>query len=147
MSETLGDVDYNEEAALVHGADWYEGEVPKPELLLYALPAADGEDSPDKLALEAAFTARRIRALVESGATVTGRDGPRPMEYGDIAILLRSPNKTGSVYREALLAEGIPVGKAQGTGFFTSIEISLVMSMLTVMDNPHKDIPLIALRL
>ena len=145
MSETLGDVEYNEEAALVHGADWYEGEVPKPELLLYALPAADGEDSPDKLALEAAFTARRIRALVESGATVAGRDGPRPMEYGDIAILLRSPNKTGSVYREALLAEGIPVGKAQGTGFFTSIEISLVMSMLAVMDNPHKDIPLIAL--
>ncbi len=144
MSRTLGDVDYGREAALVFGAKHYTGAVPKPELLLYALPPADEEDSPNRLACEAAFTARQIRALVESGATVTGPDGPRPMNYGDIAILLRSPNKSGGVYREALLSAGIPVGRAQGSGFFTSIEISFVLSMLAVMDNPHKDIPLIA---
>ena len=144
MSETLGDVDYNEEAALVHGADCYEGSVPKPELLLYELPEAEAEESPDKIALEAAFTARQIRALVQSGATVTDGAGTRPMDYGDIAILLRSPGRTGGVYREALINAGIPVGSAQGSGFFETPEVSLVLNMLTVMDNPHKDIPLIA---
>ena len=144
MSETLGDVDYDADAALVHGAVYYEGEVPKPELLLYELPENDPEESPDKLALEAAFTARQIRALVQSGAAVTDGSGTRPMDYGDIAILLRSPNKTGGVYREALMNLGIPVGSAQGSGFFETPEVSLVLSMLTVMDNPHKDIPLIA---
>ena len=54
------------------------------------------------------------------------------------------PNKTGGVYREALMNLGIPVGSAQGSGFFETPEVSLVLSMLTVMDNPHKDIPLIA---
>ena len=144
MSETLGDVDYNADAALVHGAAYYEGEVPKPELLLYELPEAEAEEAPDKTALEAAFTARQIRALVNSGAAVTDGSGTRPMDYGDIAILLRSPNKTGGVYREALMNLGIPVGSAQGSGFFETPEVSLVLSMLTVMDNPHKDIPLIA---
>ena len=144
MSETLGDVAYNEEAALVHGAKYYEGSVPKPELLLYTLPESEGEERPDKTALEARFVARRIRTLIESGASVTDGAGQRPMDYGDVAILLRSPNRIGGIYREALLAEGVPVGAAQGSGFYTTPEISLVLAMLSVMDNPHKDIPLIA---
>ena len=143
MSETLGDADYDGNAALVYGAACYEGEAPKPELLLYELPEAQAEESPDKTALEAAFTARQIRALVRSGATVTDGAGTRPMDYGDIAVLLRSPGKTGGVYREALMNLGIPVGSAQGSGFFETPEVSLVLSVLTVMDNPHKDIPLI----
>ena len=141
MSRTLGDVDYNEDAALVHGAAYYVGSVPRPELLLLKLPE---EDAPDKAACEAAFAAQRIRALMRSGATVTTPAGVRPLEYGDIAILLRSPNSVGGIYRRALLDAGIPVGKAQGSGYFTSPEITAVTSMLTVMDNPHKDIPLIA---
>ena len=141
MSRALGDVDYDADAALVFGADYYEGSVPRPELDLIQLPK---EDAPDKAACEAAWVARRIRELVESGARVTTLSGSRPMEYGDVAILLRSANTVGGVYRRALLEAGIPVGKAQGSGFFQSVEVSTVLSMLSVMDNPHKDIPLIA---
>ena len=144
MSRTLGDVDYNDEARLVCGADWYEGPGEKPRLLLMALPGGEDEEAPDKTVLEAAFAARRIRELVESGAMVTTSAGPRPMEYGDVAILLRSANTVGGVYRRALIEEGVPVGAAQGSGFFTSLEVSAVLSMIAVMDNPHKDIPLIA---
>ena len=144
MSEALGNVEYDEDAALVFGAQGYAGTVPVPELLLYELPQGEDEESPDKTALEADFAARQIKALVESGATVTEGDGVRPMHYGDVAILLRSPNRTGGIYREALMRHGIPVGSAQGSGFFTMPEVSLVLMMLSVMDNPHKDIPLIA---
>ena len=145
MSPELGDVEYNDEAALVYGATYYEGSVPRPELLLYERPESeDEEESPDNTALEAAFTARQIRALIASGATVTENGGQRPMDYGDVAILLRSPKKVGGVYRQALMDAGIPVGSAQGSGFFTTLEISLMLAMLSVMDNPHKDIPLIA---
>ena len=144
MSETLGDVDYSADAALVPGAVHYAGAVPVPELLLYEQSGGGEDERPDRTASEAAFTARRIRTLVESGVTVTDSDGERPMHYGDVAILLRSANRTGGVYRQALMDAGIPVGSAQGSGFFTSPEISLVLMMLSVMDNPHKDIPLIA---
>ncbi len=145
MSRRLGDLDYDENAMLCFGASYYQGTVPKPELCLLALPeTGEGEERPDKTALEAAAVARKIRQLVASGATVTTKDGPRPMEYGDVAILLRTSNTTGGVYRRALAAEGVPVAEGQGGGYFSSIEVSAVLSMLAVIDNPHQDIPLIA---
>ncbi|MBQ1235598.1 MAG: UvrD-helicase domain-containing protein, partial [Oscillospiraceae bacterium] len=144
MSRRIGDIDYDENAALICGADWYEGEGVKPELMLLELPAATDGESPDKSRLEAEFVARKIKELVESGATVTTPKGQRPMEYGDICILLRSANAVGGVYRQALSELGIPTGGAQSGEFFRSVEISTVMSMLTLLDNPHKDIALIA---
>ena len=144
MSRNLGDIDYDEKAALVCGADWYEGEGHKPELMLLELPPASDGESPDKTRLEAEFVAGKIRELIDSGATVTVPGGERPMEYGDICILLRSANAVGGVYRQALSEKGIPAGGAQSGEFFQSVEVSTVMSMLSVMDNPHKDIALIA---
>ena len=76
--------------------------------------------------------------------TVTSNGGERPLEYGDIAILLRSANTVGGVYRRVLGEHGIPVSSVQGGGFFESVEVSTLISMLAVIDNPHKDIPLIA---
>ncbi|MEI3085494.1 MAG: hypothetical protein V8S87_05520 [Oscillospiraceae bacterium] len=37
-----------------------------------------------------------------------------------------------------------PCPPFQGGGFFESVEVSTLISMLAVIDNPHKDIPLIA---
>ncbi len=143
MSKALGDLDYDEAAALRYGAD-YPGDAPVPELKLLRLPQGGEEESPDKTALEAAFVAREIRRLVDSGVTVTERGAARPIRYGDVAILLRSVNKAGAVYRRELARAGVPVGSGQGGGFYSSVEISTLMSMLAVVDNPHQDIPLIA---
>ena len=143
MSRRLGDMDYDGSAALICGAA-YPGSVPKPELMLLALPKDDDEDSPDKTSSEAELVARKIRELVDSGMSVTAGGGERPIEYGDIAILLRSANTVGGVYRRVLGDWGIPVSSVQGGGFFNSVEVSTVMSMLAVADNPHRDIPLIA---
>ncbi len=144
MSRELGDIDYDENAALVCGADWYEGEGAKPELMLIESPESDDGESPDRTRLEAGFVADRIKELMESGMSVTTPKGKRPLRYGDIAILLRSANAVGGAYREALAERGIPAGGAVSGGFFQTVEVSTVMSMLTVMDNPHKDVALIA---
>ena len=144
MSRSLGDIDYDENAALIPGAP-YEGEGAKPELLLLRLPETEeGEERPDKAALEAQFAAKAIRSLMERGLTVTDHGRQRPLRWGDIAILLRSANTVGGVYRRALAREGVPVANGQGGGFFRSIEVSTLLSLLAVLDNPHQDIPLIA---
>ena len=144
MSRALGDIDYDEAAALLPGAV-YPGSVPPPELMLLRLPdTEDDEERPDKTALEARFVAREIRRLVSSGATVSDRGTERPMRFGDVAILLRSANTVGGVYRRALAQEGVPVSGGQGGGFFSAVEISTLLSLLAVIDNPHQDIPLIA---
>ncbi len=143
MSRKLGDIDYDGAAALKFGAD-YEGSVPVPELLLMGLAADDDGEAPDKTECEARMVAERIQALVDSRALIKGKNGMRAVEYGDVAILLRSANTVGGVYRRALVERGIPVASVQSGGYFTSVEISAIMSALAVLDNPHQDIPLIA---
>ncbi len=144
MSRALGDIDYDDAAALRCGAD-YPGPGPVPELTLLRLPkGGDEEESPDKTAVEARFVAAQIRRLVESGATVTERGASRPIRYGDIAVLLRSVNNVGGIYRRELARAGVPVGSGQGGGYYSSVEVSALLNMLAVVDNPHQDIPLIA---
>ena len=143
MSRTLGDIDYDGDAALKYGAA-YEGGAPVPELLLTARDGDEEDDGPGRLHAEAELTAREIRRLMAEGTVVNGKNGPRPLAYDDIALLLRSANAVGPVYRAALERWGIPVNAGQGGDFFRSLEISTVMSMLAVVDNPHQDIPLIA---
>ena len=145
MSRALGELDYDDEAVLRFGSLDYEGSVPLPELTLLSLPKDGGEEeAPDKQALEAELVAGQIRRLMAEGILVSDREGPRPLDYGDIAILLRSANTVGPIYRRELVRQGIPVGFGQGDGFFRATEVSAVLSLLAVLDNPHQDIPLIA---
>ena len=144
MSRRLGELDYDEAAALKCGAS-YEGEGCIPELMLLHLPTADSdEEAPDKTSLEAEMAARKMRELVESGTMISDHGTMRPVEYGDMAVLLRSANSIGPIYRRVLSQNGIPVASGQGGSFFDAEEISVMMSVLSVIDNPHQDIPLIA---
>jgi len=144
MSEALGDIDYDENAALF-AAPCALPARGKTEISVLAVPQAeDGEERPDKTYLEACMVARRIRHLAESSETILDNGTERPIRYGDFAILLRSPNTAGAAFRRALAEQGIPVFAEQGSGFFTSPEILIVLSLLSVIDNPHRDIPLAA---
>lgn len=144
MSRALGELDYDDAARLRAGAS-YPGDDVLPELAVLELPGADDDaPTPEKAALEADYAARRIRALIDGGATVWENGAKRPAHYGDVVILLRSANSVGPVYRAALEAQGIPVSAETSGGFYTSEEVSVLRSLLAVVDNPHQDVPLIA---
>ncbi len=144
MSKSLGDIDYDDNAALKFGGG-YQGDFKKPEIMLLDLPdKSEDEETPDKKAMEARMIGKKILSLMAEGATVTEKGAERPLEFKDIAVLLRSDSKTAPIYRRELMQMGIPVEAGQGYGFFSSVEISTLLSMLAVIDNPHQDIPLIA---
>ena len=144
MSKRLGELEYDRAAELKYGAD-YPGSVPVPELVLLQLPVKiKGEDDPEKDELEAAYVARRIRRLVTSKTQIYDKGMMRPLRWGDIAIIMRSANAVGDVYRRELTKLGIPVVSGQGRSFFASEEISFLMCLLAVIDNPHQDVPLIS---
>lgn len=143
MSKTLGEIDYDENAELKCGAA-YDGTVPIPELMLVDVTADGEDDSPDKSAAEALAVAQRINELMRSGVTVTDHGVQRPLQYGDIAILMRSMASAGDAFRRELAAADIPVLGGTGGSYFESVEISALVCLLAVIDNPHQDIPLIA---
>ena len=143
MSRQLGDVDYDGDAALRCGAS-YTGTAPRPEIVLTEEDKnASGADG-GRLRQEAAAVAREILRLVREETPVNDGGTVRPLRYGDVAILLRTANTVGQVFRAALLKLGIPAAASQGAEFFDSVEVSTVMSVLAVTDNPHRDIALIA---
>lgn len=144
MSRALGELDYDGDAALRPGLP-DEGGSPIPELIVLRRPGADdGEERPDKVAAEARYVARRILELVAGGETVRENGAERPVGFGDVAILLRSANVAGGIYRRELTRAGIPVMSEQSGGFFDSPEVSVMLSLLAVVDNPRQDVALIA---
>jgi len=68
----------------------------------------------------------------------------RPIEYRDIVILLRSPAQRVNDYIEILQMASIPVSSQHGAGYFQTTEISDLLSLLKVLDNPQRDIELAA---
>ena len=146
MSTRLGELEYDDNARLRCGAS-YEGEVPLPKLSLIEVGGddTDDEEEPSTSAeIEAAYVAQAIRNLVDSGTLVTQGGTQRPARYDDIAILMRSANKMVNVYRKALNKMGIPVQSEQGGGFYTSPEITVMMALMSIVDNPRQDVPLIS---
>ncbi len=145
MSRSLGELCYDDAAALRPGRELPPGGGAPTELVILTLPDAGGEeDRPDKTVLEAEYIAARIRQMVDSRTPVTEGEGLRPCTYGDFAILMRSYKAAAPRYRAALAARGIPSVSQQGGGFYRSTEITALLSLLAVIDNPRQDVPLIA---
>ncbi len=97
----------------------------------------DAEDSPD--APELQFIASEISHLIKTAKLPDGK----PIKPGDIAVLCRS-HSTCAAVDIALRRLGIPTNSDSSEGYYTRPEVSLVISLLTVIDNPQKDVPLAA---
>lgn len=141
MQPKLGGVEYDEAARLRLGADYPESGKRLAENV--DVLAIDGKDDGS---YEGKLIAELIREYTgeENPLYVKGRDGYRPCGYGDIVILARSTKAIGQQIYDALAAEGIPVHMENTRGFFETREISLMVSLFQIIDNPRQDIPLAA---
>jgi len=111
----------------------------------------DEEEMPDSIQSEARLAAKRIKELV--GALEDGRvfkvydkkiNGYRRLEYRDIVILLRTTKNWADIFVEELEAQAIPVYADTGAGYFNTVEVKTMMSLLQIIDNPMQDIPLLS---
>jgi ATP-dependent helicase/nuclease subunit A len=109
----------------------------------------DIEDKPDSMQCEARVAAKRIKELVTEGSPgfmVLDKDTKtyRPARFSDIVILMRTTKNWADVFAEELSMHGIPVYTDTGSGYFRTIEISTILSLLQIIDNPLQDIPTLA---
>lgn len=143
MSKELGEIEYNEDERLYPLASYPETHTPDVEFHI----VADEEKKYSSYQNEANYIARLIEERIRSGLTVTDRDGARPAAYGDFCILLRSAKDIASLYADALRARHIPVMLDSKEGFFETAEIKMAVSMLRAIDNPLRDVDLLAFML
>lgn len=167
MTKKLGNILYNEQVALYPGADFGEqqaGVSMDTEIILVSVdpPETDGEDSEQKIStvesedisqedeyttkeLEAKAIAKRIKELTnpENGLLIYDKEDKscQIAKYGDIVILLRTMSNWAEVFADTLAAEGIPAHTETQSGYFSTLEISTILNLLKIIDNPRQDIP------
>lgn len=147
MVRSLGNVEYDAEAALYPGASYPVSADFTPEILL-----ADSNDElledtefSDKKTLEAKIVAEEIRHLMKTQPVTDKATGElRAARYSDIVILLRSLSGWADSLVEVLNGNGIPAHTVSSTGYFSTVEVQTVLSMLRLLDNPRQDIPMAA---
>ena len=148
LSVEMGEMDYGEDEALHFGAAYYPERMDcQTEFHLISAHQKAGEnDKPvKKVTAEARFVAARIRKLLDEGYPVTESDGTlRPCRPEDIVILMRSPGSRSAAFAAALAERDIPCSFQESGDFFHTMEISVMLSLLEIVDNPRQDVPLIS---
>lgn len=142
MSKRLGEMDYTERECLRSGASYPETDEQAFEINV--LDMCDMQAGTDRVETEAAYIAERIKLLMDSGMTVSEGDTIRPIKYGDIAILMRSLKDREELFVKSLRALGIPAATQRAISIFDNPEITLLLSLLKIIDNPLQDVSLIA---
>lgn len=151
MSETSGEIAYNEDEKLNLGANYpddainpIDGDTEIAIIDTKTIEENDDSDDLGKIELQAMYCAKRIAELIESGAEIFDRGTYRKMTYGDICIISRNV-KDNSVILNAVFSDlGIPCYSENTGSYFASREVEVMMSFLAVIDNPYQDLPLLS---
>ena len=159
MTASFTNIDYDESAHLHPAPDKDTPPLPDPAVELHILDDYDNkqgeEQAADQLSppftdrqLQAAMIADRIKQIVGADDKKqplqiidkqTGR--PRPVEYRDVVVLMRKLTGKND-FVEVLRLAGVPVSCETAAGYFEATEITDMLSLLKVLDNPRRDIEL-----
>lgn len=156
MSAGLGEINYDEQARLYKGLP-HEGPYQKTEIHIIEeqkkeaesddIGVFDEEDREDLTAVEveARFVANQIQSLVGTTFFDTRNNQERAINYGDFGVLMRSVAGRGDVYLRVFSEMGIPTYFDGGTNYYESLEITMILNLLNLMDNQHQDLPLLSI--
>ncbi len=142
MTGGASEITYDALARLNPGdPDAAEGDAPDVSIRLIddgAAPENADEDLAQAQAMEreGALIAGEIRRMMAEDPS---------LKFRDFAILTRSKAAAFSAMMPVLLAAGIPAYADGQTGFFESVEISWLTSMLRLIENGRSDVELIAM--
>ncbi|MHC4738376.1 MAG: helicase-exonuclease AddAB subunit AddA [Planctomycetota bacterium] len=160
MTGTLAKIEYDESAKLKPTLKQGAAGDSEPVVELHILDEesnSEAESDSDVLSIitsrqrQAAMISRRIKQMV--GADIgkaefkiydKEQDKIRDIRFSDIVILLRSPSHRVNDYVEVLQLAGVPVSCDTTGGYFEKTEVSDLICLLKVLDNPQRDIELAA---
>ncbi len=108
------------------------------------------QEDMDSVRCEAVAAANRIKSLISSNREKPfmvfdeGEGTYRQLKFSDIVILMRSTKNWVDVFVEEFTRHDIPVYADTGGGYLKTTEISIMMSLLQIIDNSIQDIPLLS---
>ena len=150
MIREVGEIDYDVSARLNLGAVYPENTegADKSELIVLQNDEWSDTDLKSGIAKEAHACGKRILEFIENHFQVAdkndlGEDILRDVRFSDIIILLRKTAKRAVVIKNVLESMGIPTVVLSKEGYFSAAEVQLMLNVISVIDNPLQDIPLL----
>ena len=150
LTTDFGGIDYQKEGQLVLGANYYPEKLPQASELIYS--EKDGQDGStnaqdeDEIdSAEIAMVINRIKQFKNENLQVydTQTKEKRNFKYSDIAILTRSRSDNLAIMQE-FAKNDIPLLVTDAKNYFQTLELTIVLNYLRIIDNPDQDIPLVA---
>lgn len=150
MDRDVGEIDYAD-AKLKFGANYYPKDLKADvSIMLYSSkkPLAQSEPLPADQVIDAdegqvELIAQKIRQIIDKGEKIADGDDYRPVTYGDFAVI--SPTRNSQVTMSQIFkAYGIPAEITGAKSYLKTTEIQIMLSLLSIIDNPYQDIPLVA---
>ena len=129
---------YDDLARLHAGLEDTE-DAPLPEI--HILDEAAGNETADE-ALEEIGRAGREAMWIAGRIRQLRAENPE-LRYRDIAILTRAKSSAAAAMLPVLLAEGIPAYAEGLSGYFDTLEVAFVLSLLRLVDNELEDVEMI----
>lgn len=151
MSKELGEIDYDDKAALYQGAEFKPIKDPSIEVNLIEKNMEIDEDIEEELQeladieVEARIVAKKIKDVLNEEIYDNKTKDYRKVEFKDIVVLLRTTKDWAQSFLESFIKEGIPAYADANTGYFEAIEVNMFLNFLRVIDNKRQDIPLLSL--
>ena len=157
MDHEVGNLNYDENAELVYGNTAFNKSKDfATELLIYEQENKEGlqldqKESSNEIQItekttgELLMVAARIKELIDQQFEIYDKDKDkmRPLEYRDIVLL--TPTRSNNLEIQEIFQEAnIPAAINETQNFFQTTEVSIMMSLLKIIDNPRQDIPLVA---
>ncbi|WP_125980963.1 helicase-exonuclease AddAB subunit AddA [Loigolactobacillus iwatensis] len=157
MDEQVGEMAYDDSAKLVASAK-YPPMTPHAEVMIYeakaqatqeenAEPVDESFSIDDKAQGQIMMAGQRIKKLIADHSQIYDRHlhpgKQRDLKYQDI-VLLTPTRKNNLVITELFKQLGIPVVVNDAQNYFQTTEIQIMMALLSVIDNPYQDIPLVS---
>ena len=145
MTEEGMEIEYDENARLYCGMSYPYTEMKNLNTPTeFYLITQDSND--EKLEIEAQVIANRIKELMSMNTQVydTNTNEYRDLKYRDIVILLRSQENTASKFKNILEQNDIKSYSIGEKSYFKALEIQIMLSLLSILDNVRQDIPLAA---
>lgn len=159
MDIEVGNLDYDKNAELVYGNQNFDySDKFDTEILIYEKEEEEETSFIDseievneqisishKTTGEILVTASKIKELIENDFEIYDKklEKNRIIDYRDIVLL--TPTKMNNLEIQEIFQEaGIPTAINETQNFFQTTEVTIMMSLLKIIDNPKQDIPLVA---
>jgi ATP-dependent helicase/nuclease subunit A len=164
MQPPLGDIAYDEDAMLYPGMIFEPASetsvevnlISKTLLTTETMDDWDSDDAyPDGETLETYFEDMKhdeieARAAVLKIKEMLGKPIYHPKQaltapctYKDIVLLIRSVRSWTPIFETVFMEEGLPLFADNPTGYFDTLEIKFILSLLKVIADPYDDIALL----